>query len=223
MRIFLDITTCPRYLSLAIIRELFFSGLVGEITVGYREGIYPAKPNTYEGVEDVSFKDGPTNSISVPGYFGDYEPALDKCYIVSVGFDGWKTLNQLVRRDPSRVAILVAQPTARSEYLERALSASQGIIDRFGVDGGDIILAASGDSVAAWRMLEGWSGLASPRYNHFLLCSGNKPHSLALALLAMSHPEFTLLYNRASRVVPIDVVPDVFHWAYKIQPTFQFL
>lgn len=49
-RVFIDISTCPRYFSLAILAEALRSGLVGEVALGYSEGRYPTAAPSYKEI-----------------------------------------------------------------------------------------------------------------------------------------------------------------------------
>lgn len=222
-RIFIDISTCPRYLSLALIREALNSGLVSEIVVAYCEGIYPPTPSSYGGMEEISFKKGALQAIPVPGYLGDYEPSREKLFVVSVGFDGWKTLNQLCRKEPEHVAVLLGDPGVIPEYAQRTRKANSALFERFGVVEDNVIRADAGDAVAAWKALTAWSADGGDDFNVSYLCSGNKPHSLALALRAMSLANVTLMYNRAARSEPIVVDFSGNFWRYSIKPNFGIL
>lgn len=218
LRLFLDITTCPRYLTLALLKEALSSGLCSVIDIGYTEGDYPPPPIDFEGIEEVSFKSGPTNSIVIPGYLGDFEPGRDKTYLVSAGFDGWKTLNQLNRRDPKRVALIFADPGVRNEYVLRARRGNAGLIERFGISASDVLCAPAGDAITCWKVIQEWASAGTDTVNLFFLCAGNKPHSLALALYAMDNVEVTLLYNQATRAHPVKVKRGSSVWMYRISP-----
>lgn len=222
-KMFLDISACPRYLSLALVREALNSGLIDEIVIAYCEGIYPPTPRSYGGMEEISFKGGASQAIPVPGYLGDYEPSREKLFVVSVGFDGWKTLNQLCRKEPDQVAVLIGDPGVIPGYAERTRRANSALLERFAVLERDIIRADAGDAIAAWKALADWTLDARDQFNISFLCAGNKPHSLALALRAMSIGNVTLLYNRAARSEPVAVDFSGMFWSYSVKPTFGVL
>lgn len=218
-RVFIDVSTCPRYFSLAVLGEAFRSGLVGEIVIAYSEGRYPDAAPSYDNLEDISFTDGAFHSVPVPGFFGEFEPSKGVFYLVSTGFDGWKTLNLLVRKEPGRVAALIASPGVSPDYERRALAANAALFQRFGIGEHQMIKATAGDAVEAWRKITeaGLENLESE--NAYFLCSGNKAHSVALALRAMVEETPTLLYNRPAQHLPSDVECSGVHWAYAVKPT----
>lgn len=217
-RVFIDVSTCPRYFSLAILYDALASGRVGEIVIGYSEAIYPNPSPSYADLEDISFTDGSFDAIPIPGYYGEFEPGNTSFYLVSTGFDGWKTLNLLVRKDPERVAVLAASPGARPEYEKRSEIANDGIFQRFGVTSPQIVKSPAGDAVAAWRSLNS-AGLENfEKENTYYLCSGNKAHSVALALRTIETRRPTLLYNRPRRHLAGTVECSGIFWAYHIQP-----
>lgn len=217
-RVFIDVTTCPRYFSLALLGDAFRSGLVVEIVLSYSEGAYPDAAPSYDEMEEISFTDGSFNATPVPGFLGEFEPKKSGFYLVSTGFDGWKTLNLLTRREPERVAALLASPGIRPEYERRALSANEHLFRRFGVDESLIVKAAAGDAVAAWRRVTEASIENFERENVFYLCSGNKAHSVGLALRALAKGVPALLYNRPNKHLPSSVEFSGNFWAYSVKP-----
>ena len=218
-RVFIDVTTCPRYFSLAVLVEAFRSGLVGEIVVAYSEGGYPDAAPSYEDMEEISFTDGAFQSVPVPGFFGEFEPKKGVFFLVSTGFDGWKTLNLLVRKDPERVAALVASPGVRPDYEQRALVANSALFKRFGIGDELVIKAPAGDAIQAWRRISEANLEDFENDNVYYLCSGNKAHSVALALRAIVKNTPTLLYNRPTKHLPSDIDCSGVYWAYSIKPT----
>lgn len=219
-RIFVDISTCPRYFSLAILGEAFRSGLVAEIVLGYSEGKYPRARPSYKDLEELSFTDGPFQAVPVPGFFGEFEPSKGKFFLVSFGFDGWKTLNLLIRKEPERVAALLAtKPNGSDEYEQRALAANAALIERFGTVDELIIKSDACDAVGTWRKITDSNLENFDAENIYYLCSGNKPHSVALALRAIVLGNPTLLYNQVSQHLPVEVNFAGVYWKYSIRPT----
>ena len=136
-RVFIDISTCPRYFSLSLMCDALKSGLVSEVVLGYSEGKYPAAKSSYNNFEELSFTDGVLQATPVPGFFGEFEPSRGKFYLVSMGFDGWKTLNLLIRKEPERVAALLASHVGSPNYEHRARAANAALIERFGIEADD--------------------------------------------------------------------------------------
>jgi hypothetical protein len=218
-RVFIDVSTCPRFFSLAILGEAFRSGVVGEIVVGYSEGKYPDATPSYEDLEDISFTDGSFNAMPIPGFFGEFEPSKGVLFLVSTGFDGWKTLNLLIRKEPDRVAVLIASPGVSPDYERRSNVANKPLVDRFGILDSEIVKARAGDAVQAWRKISEAGVENFEKENVFYLCSGNKAHSVALALRAIATQTPTLLYNRPEKHLPGKVECAGLHWAYSIMPS----
>lgn len=218
-RVFIDISTCPRYFTLAILSEAFRSGLVEEIFVAYSEGVYPDAAPSYEGLEDISFTDGAFHAVPIPGFFGEFEPSKRDFFLVSTGFDGWKTLNLLIRKEPERVAALVASPGVSPDYERRALAANAALFSRFGIQEDRMIKAAAGDAIEAWKNITTMNLEHFDEENVNYLCSGNKAHSLALALRAIAKQSPAVLYNRPTKHLPSNVECSGVFWSYSIQPT----
>ncbi len=217
-KIFIDVSTCPRYLSLGLLREALFSGIVSEVCLGYSEGKYPEATPSYNDLEEISFSDGAFQALPVPGYFGEFEPSKGRLFIVSLGFDGWKTLNLLIRKEPERVLALLASPGGAPDYEERALSANAALFERFGLSSDNVLRATSGDAIEAWRKISEASLEDVEKENIYYLCSGNKPHSIAFALRALSLESPTLLYNSPLKHLPLDIDFNGNFWMYSVKP-----
>jgi hypothetical protein len=218
-RVFIDISTCPRYFTLAILVEAFRSGLVEEIFIAYSEGIYPDAAPSYEDLEEISFTDGAFHAVPIPGFFGEFEPSKRDFFLVSTGFDGWKTLNLLIRKEPERVAALVASPGVSADYERRALAANAALFSRFGILEERTIKAAAGDAIEAWMKVTTMNLEDFDDENVNYLCSGNKAHSLALALRAIAKESPAVLYNRPTKHLPSNVECSGVFWSYSIEPT----
>lgn len=217
-RVFIDISTCPRYFSLAILAEALRSGLVAEVLLGYTEGRYPVAAPSYNDLEEISFTDGALQAVPVPGFYGEFEPSKEKLFFVSAGFDGWKTLNLVIRKEPERVALLLASPGSLPEYESRTLAANSSLIERYDIRDQQIVRAPAGDAVEAWKRLTNTALEKFGSENVYYLCSGNKPHSVALALRAITMEIPTLLYNRPASHLPINVEVAGTYWTYSIRP-----
>ncbi len=217
-KVFIDVSTCPRYFSLALLGEAFRSGLVGEICLGYSEGKYPEAAPSYQDLEEISFTDGTLQAVPIPGFYGEFEPSKGKLFLVSLGFEGWKTLNLLIRKEPERVAALLASPGCAPGYEARARSANSALIERFGIADEQIMKATAGDAVEAWRSLTEAAVEDFDKENVYYLCAGNKPHSIALALRAISLELPTLLYSRPTKHLPVNVDFNGVYWMYNVKP-----
>lgn len=215
-RVFIDLSTCPRFLTLGLLKEALLSGLVRSIDFAYSEGIYPPPPASYDGIEEISFRDGPIRAVPIPGFLGDFEPGVDKLIVASIGFDGWKTLNLLTREEPDAVAVLIASPAASPDYELRATRSNAALIQRFLVNEEEMLRARAGDAIAAASVLRRAREVMTGRRNTYYLCAGNKPHSLGLALDAMTSDSVTLLYVKPTRHTPVKVEPSGVFWRYTV-------
>lgn len=218
-RLFIDVSTCPRYFTLALLNDAFRSGLVSEIVVAYSVGSYPDASPSYDDLEDITFTDGTFQSIAVPGFLGEFEPRKSSFFLVSTGFDGWKTLNLLIRKEPGRVAALVASPGVTPDHEHRLALANAPLYSRFGIDDTRIVKASAGDAVEAWQRMSDAAIENFDNENVYYLCSGNKAHSVALALRAIVKETPTLLYNRPEQHLPSDIKCSGTYWSYSIAPT----
>lgn len=218
-RVFIDITACPRIFTLSILAEAFFSGMVSEIVVGYSEGRYPPAKPSYDDLEEIEFSGGPFQAIPVPGYFGEFEPSRRRFYFISLGFEGWKILNLLIRKEPERVAMIMPSPGSDPSYEERTLKANAALMERFGVSRDTVLKSPAGDAIAAWRAISESRIERFDEENVYYLCSGIKPHSVAFALRSISARQPTLLYNQVAQHLPMSVECTGVYWAYTIRPT----
>jgi hypothetical protein len=73
--------------------------------------------------------------------------------------------------------------------------------------------------VEAWQKLTNANVERFNDENTYYLCSGNKAHSVALALRALVKETPTLLYNRPSEHLPSDVECAGTYWSFMVRPT----
>jgi hypothetical protein len=219
LKIFMDASTMPRYLILAIMGQALKRGLASELSIGYAEGAYPEPPHTFENLEELVFRIGPFKPIVIPGYQGQYDPDKKKYFLVSIGFDGWKTYSVVEARDPDRVSILHASPGTVLGYEKRTLDANIALITKFGIPESQVVRAAAGDAVAAWQQLHSRSLECIDEENVHYVCGGTKPHSIALGLRALELGSPTVLYNQPVKHNPVNVLPNGTYWLYKLENT----
>ena len=124
----------------------------------------------------------------------------------------------LIRKEPERVLALLASPGGAPDYEERALTANAPLFERFGLAEENVLKATSGDAVEAWRNISTACLEDVERENIYYLCSGNKPHSIAFALRALSLESPTLLYNSPLKHLPLEVDFNGTFWMYSIKP-----
>jgi hypothetical protein len=214
LRIFVDGSACTRYLLLGVVATTLSSGLASDVSAMYAEGTYIPS----DGLDErIVFTDGQWKSLPIPGLEGKYRPGLGRFYLVSIGFEGWKTMRAVTRADPDRVSILHGNPGTKSEYTNKSLLENAPLIEHFQVPSAQIVQAPAGDAIAAWSALSIASVERPQDENCYFLCSGTKAHSLALGLRAMSLQSPAVIYNlpEAHRVLPIE--PNGRFWRFDIR------
>jgi len=215
LKVLIDLSTCPRYYSLGLIAALFGHATASLVTVFYAEAEYAedSKPQPLK----YPFSIGQWKAVGIPNLLGSPDPLKKKFYVVSVGFEGAKTARVLAREDPDRVSILFPDPGTRPDYPAKTLEFNREIIDHYKIPQNQIVRAPAGDAIAAWKSL----GLArlerSSSESAYYVCSGTKPHALALALRAICLDNPTVLYNLPEGHSFIDVHPSGIFWKYDVR------
>lgn len=215
LTVLIDGSACPRYYLLGLAATALGTGLAAAVTVTYAEGVYPV--NLEGGPEDIVFTQGHWKLVAIPGLEGRYSPGLKRFFLVSIGFEGWKTMRAVTRADPDRVSILHASPGTNPGYGERSKHDNADLIDYYRIPPDQILSAPAGNAIAAWRTLTLGNIERPALENSYFLCSGTKPHSLALALRAMSLRTPAVLYNlpEAHQALPIE--PNGTYWRFDIE------
>ncbi|MBI1354980.1 MAG: hypothetical protein GC160_11585 [Acidobacteria bacterium] len=213
---FIDYSTCPRFYSLGSFAVGVSSGRVGVVDFFYNEAEY-TKTSTEGEYEDYPFSSGRWQVVPIHGLQGSFRPTAPKLFVVSAGFQGDKTARVLSREDPHRVSLLMPIPGTVLEYDAEVRARNDDIVRTYLIPGEQIIEAAAGDAVAAWKRL-GKAGLERfEEEDVYYLCCGTKPHSLALALRSITTTHPTVLYNIPERFNYVPVVPTGRSWVYKIR------
>ena len=215
LRIFIDLSTCPRYLSIGLAAEGLKSGIASEVTFFYAEGNYPEEES--EEDQHELFTTGTWDSIEIPGLHGVWDPEKRRAYVVSIGFEGSKTLRLVSREGPDDVSVLFPDPGVKPEYVDRTARKNATLLKAFSVPDERIIRAAAGDAIAAWRALSVSTVDVPDEQNVYYVCCGTKPHSLALGLRAMVEDYPTVLYivpdcHRVANTDPLGVF-----WRYDVR------
>jgi hypothetical protein len=138
-------------------------------------------------------------------------------YLVSVGFEGDKTLRAVSRADPDKVSILFAKPGVRPEYEALAAEANRDLMREFLVPKSRILNAPASDAIATWQTIATSRVHPEDSENSLYLCCGTKPHALALALnaIALGHP--AVLYNVPEEHHVHTTGPGENFWTYEIR------
>ncbi len=210
LRLLLDLSTCPRYYAAAILSEHFGGGLVEQVVVFYAEAKYPLK-------REISFTSGGWSPVPIPGLLGRFDPGKKRFYLVSVGWEGWKTLRVVGRADPDRVSVLFPEPGYKPGYTAKAREQNAELVTRYLIPDDQIILAPAGDAVAAWKALSD-ADLERPcSENVSYLLTGTKPHSVGLVLRALVLGAAEVLYIVPEEHVVLKTVPNGKFWKYDIR------
>jgi hypothetical protein len=216
LNVFLSASTCPRYHSLALLGVGVGRGYIRKLSIAYSDGVYPDKD---DDEPEISFTGGTAAVLAIPGLEGVSEPEKARFFLVSIGFEGWRSMRAVVRAEPDRVCILLPDPGSSPSYVERALHDNQMLIDEYGVGDSSIIRANASDVVDTWRALSEQRIERPLTENTFYLCTGTKPHSLALALRAMQLGTPAVLYSVPEEFRVVKIKKGAVHWRYDILST----
>jgi hypothetical protein len=212
LKVFIELTTCPRYLSLGVAALLLRRGWAYQVTFGYTAGSYGAGPET-DPFDDV-FTVGRWEAIAVPGLEGWHDPGKKRSYVVGVGFEGAKTYRLLASADPDRVAVVFPDPGVQPDYVTRATSENAELLTQYVFGEADVVRAGAADVVATLAAME-TAGLENlDEENTFYLTCGSKPQSLALALRAFYLESPAVLYPLPKRHRESLVSALAMHWTY---------
>jgi hypothetical protein len=214
-RCFVDLSGCPRYYSLGLIAGLVSAGLAARIDVFYREAKYSSVGQSPHP-SDVPFSIGRWNCVPIPFLRGPFEPSQPRFHLVSVGFEGGKTLRLLEREEATQVTIIYPIPGVTDEYEKEVRERNKLVISRFSVPKDRILAAPAGDAVAAWRAVAQYR-TRIPHGDVRYLCCGTKAHSLGFALSALSTGDATVMYNLPEHHRYVEVLPAKRSWLYRIR------
>lgn len=213
LRVFVDLSAIPRYLSLGLLGYCFERGLAESVTYGYAEGRY--SPNQGSPTSDL-FTEGTWDAAAIPSLEGEWEPHKNRLYIVSVGFEGTKTLRFVNKSEPDRVALLFPDPAVDAESGKRTRENNERLIAHFQIPDEKIARAHAADPVAGWQQLESIGLENFEKENCLYLCCGTKPHSLAITLRAISSGTGAVMYVVPESHRPTEVSPNGKYWKYEV-------
>lgn len=212
LRICFDITTIPRYCFLAALAGCIGSGLAESIVFLYAEGDY-GDPNG----ASYTFHEGDWRSVAIPFLKQPDEPSKAKYVLVSVGFEGTRTLRVISDEEPKRISVLFPDPGVKPEYVDHAWRENMELFDDFLVPEGQIIRAHAGDAIEAWKRLHEFSLERPAEESIYYLSCGTKSHALALGLRAMVTRYGTALYYIPEDHTVTDVKAAGVYWRYDIR------
>jgi len=212
----MDLSTCPRFYSLAALAGCFKHALTSRIDVLYTEGEYAGDPTAPAALQ-FQFSLGEWTTVPVPFLEGTADPWKKRYLLVSLGFEGPKTSRVLSREDPDRISVLLGDPGTRAEYPAVAERGNSRILHTYQVPAQQIVRVAAADAIAVWRRLREASLERPDSENTFYLPCGTKPHALGLALRALCLGFPTVLYNAPDAYNFVDVQPTGIYWRYRIE------
>lgn len=214
IRVMFDLSTCPRYLALAALQACIGTGVASEIVFTYAEAQYPDQAQTIDRYE--LFTAGTWQTLAVPGLVGTYDPALERHFVVAVGFEGSKTLRTVTRADPDDVTVLFPDPAVAPGYVERTKENNSTLFEEWAIGEDKLIRAGAADVVGAWRGLARSAAMAAD-VNQYLLCAGTKPHALAMGLTALATGRPAVLYVKPASHKEALIAPSGTYWTYTVR------
>lgn len=178
----------------------------------YAEGIYEKNSER----EDYVFTEGGWRIVPILGLEGSHDVGLKKHYLVSVGFEGQKTLRAVNQEDPDRISLLYPSPAFRPEYEGVTIEHNREIIERYAVPNDQIFRARAGDAIEVWKSLTSGDACHSGTDNTFYLCCGTKAHALGMALSAITKRKPSVLYILPDMHSVQKITPSGTYWRYDI-------
>jgi len=215
VKVFFDMSTASRYYILSTLAVALRSGLVSDFVFFYPEGEYLAAAS--EQSERGIFSGGKWETVAVPGLNGQFFAGKPYSLLVSIGFEGAKTLRVVNKLEPSQVSVLIPSPGFSEEYARKTIEQNQRLIDDFVRTADDTVCAEAGNLVDALRKLQAFSQGLTEQQNLVFVCCGTKPHSLALGLRAYELQTPLVYYNKPSRHIENATVATGKYWRYHIR------
>ncbi|MBS0202019.1 MAG: hypothetical protein JSS49_03905 [Planctomycetes bacterium] len=210
----IDLTCCPIYYCLGLMAFLFNNGIARRLSLFYAEGEYP-EVNGHEECHEL-FTAGEWEAVAIPGLQNPWIPRRSRLYLVSVGFEGYKTLRLFERREPDRIVVLFPDPGVLPDYVDRTYKQNKLLLDRFSINEGSIIRANAADAVAAWKALTERNAENFIDNTVEYLCCGTKPHSLAIGLRSLCTKHGVVSDIVAEEQLSPNVKASGVYWRYDI-------
>jgi hypothetical protein len=160
---------------------------------------------------------GEWDTVPIPFLEGRRAPGKKKYVIVSIGFEGSKTLRVLAREDPDRISVLLPDPGSKPGYPAIAEEKNKPLVEMYNVPPDQIVRTNAADAISAWREL-GQAALERPEgENTYYLSCGTKAHALGMALRAVCLEFPCVLYNVPERHNYVQVTPTGQYWTFQIR------
>ena len=213
LKIFLDLSACPRYYFLSIIGECLKYGIVESFHLLYSEGKYLKE----QKAKNYNFTDGRWKIVEIPSFEGQCRPGNKKFYFISVGFEGAKTMQVTAHEDPDRISILFPEPGFVEEYVAETWKSNQPLFERYKIPDEQIVRSTASDAIEVWKQLDNASLERPNTENTFYLCCGTKPHAVGFALRAINTKYPKVLYRVPDGHSVTQVEPTNKYWMYIIK------
>jgi hypothetical protein len=196
LRVLIDISTLPRYISMSLLGFGEKSGIFSEITIYYQAATeYSLGTST----DDLVFSAGELRPMPVIGLGTPGLARGASHLIVSVGFDGSKISRLVDSLEPDRLSLLFAEPGTSRTNERLAREQNRELINSYRVPASQIFSsAASSIQQTVSRLIE----VTAEPFNRkdgrsevrSILVCGTKTHAIAIAIYALSVPIKNVYY-----------------------------
>jgi len=217
LNVLFDLSTCPRYIPLSTVARGFDLGFIKYIDFTYRECIYPtSEKGIVSGEEEIKFTKGQWSTIPISGLGSNASLSARTEYIVSLGFEGNKTLQVINKADPDSVKVLAPNPGFVKDYNSRVIDDNAELLSMFSIEPKHHVNSTAGDAIEAWSKIDNYRNESDSDNNYVYLCAGTKAHSLALTLSALCSDNTSVLYNLPLEHNYVDISMTNKYWLYSI-------
>ena len=212
----IDISSSPKYYVLGVLCALVKLGICKGVDLFYCEGLYKENAKNIISSSSKTFTFGKWDTVPIPFSKTVHDPTKRKYYLVSVGFEGAKTMHIVRAKDPDRLSVLFPEPGITKEYVKRCKRENSDLMESYNLPARQIIKTNAADAILAWKMLTNANLEEPENENIHYLCCGTSPHSVALTLRALTTGFATLLYRKPYGHSFLRVKPAGKYWQYSI-------
>lgn len=190
--VFVDMSTTPRVVSLALAGDLLLRRYVYGISYFYIEADYEPLPP-----KGPVFTHGRWRNIQVPGFLGTDSARLERKCIVSLGFDGEDTHRLVNAAEPVTVSAVLAAPGVSASTVALAEERNRILLEDW-VSPELVFRVPAVDVQGMAEIVRLISREFSPA-NLYYFVMGTKPHALGMALGAIYNREAAVVYRVPDR------------------------
>ncbi len=214
--IFYDLSTSPRFYALSIFSYISLKGLFKKVNYFYAEGDYPKDQGDKGGFKN-NFSRGSWKTVEIPYVLGKRYPYRKTMLLVSVGFEGVKTLQLVDSEEPDSVSVLFPGPGYHKDYNEVTYEFNEKLFKQYKIDNSHIFKVHAGDAIGVWKKLENSEFDKPTEQNVIYLCCGSKPHALGMCLKAITSGYPIIKYRIPDEHQFIDIKPNGTYWMYEVE------